>query len=60
MPKLDETNVVAWVLAALGAACGIAAAYVQGGLFAGLTAASAAFTGLSGAWGYTSRPVAKG
>lgn len=53
-----QTNIVGWALAAFGAACGVAAAYVQGGLFAALTAASAAFTSLAGAWGYASRPKA--
>jgi uncharacterized membrane protein YjjP (DUF1212 family) len=46
---------VAWALAAVGMACAVAAAYLQGGAFAALTAASVGFNGMAGGLGYTTR-----
>lgn len=58
MPKLDDTNVVGWALAMIGTICGIAAAYVHGGLFEALTVASGACMSLAGISGWASRPPA--
>jgi hypothetical protein len=55
---LTNTNLIGWGLAMAGLICGVLAAYVQGGKFAALSAASAGFTSMAGIWGYTSRPPA--
>ena len=49
---------IGWALVALGGGCGVAAAFVKGGVFEALTAASAAFTGAAAMWGYTNKPPA--
>ncbi len=50
-------EVIGWALAALGAVFGIAAAYVKGGTFEALTAASASCTALATAFGWISKPA---
>lgn len=49
-------NIIAWALAASGAACAIVAAYLQGGKAAAWGAAGAALTGAAGVLGWTARP----
>ena len=47
---------IGWALVAAGGLCGVAAAWVKGGAFEALTAASAAFTAAAGVWGYANKP----
>ena len=49
---------IGWALAALGGLCAVAAAWVKGGAFEALTAAGAAFTSASVAWGFVNKPPA--
>lgn len=49
---------VAWGLAAAGLACAVAAAALQGGWVAGLSAASAGLTSMAGLLGYINKPAA--
>ena len=49
--EMRKHEIFGWVLACIGAGCGIAAAYVTQELPGALAAASAAFTALSVTWG---------
>lgn len=56
--SMSERDVITWGLAAASVVCGIAAAFIKGGLFEALTAASTGLMGLAVAWGYTAKPPA--
>ncbi len=51
-------EMIGWTLAGLGGVCGIAAAALQGGLVAALSAASGVLTVSAGVFGYVSKPPA--
>ena len=58
MPE-NTREIIGWTLAVAGLGCGILAAYVKGGTFEALTAASAGFTSMAAVWGYANKAPAK-
>lgn len=55
---MPDLNWPAWVLAALGSACSVYAAYLTGGQVAALGAAGTAFFTAAGILGWTGKPKA--
>ena len=55
---MTQKELIGWGLVACGGACGVAAAFMQGGVIPALSAASAAFTATAAMWGYTNKPPA--
>ena len=49
---------IGYILAAAGLGCAVAAASIQGGVVAGLSAAGAGLTSLAAVWGYVSKTPA--
>ncbi|MGE5510349.1 MAG: hypothetical protein ACM31O_03745 [Bacteroidota bacterium] len=58
MGDVTQRELIGWGLAMAGLVCGVAAAAVQGGWFAALSAASGGLTSMSMTWGFLSRQPA--
>ena len=52
---MTKRELIGWGLAALGAVCGVAAAWLKTDLAGALAAASTALTGLAATWGVINR-----
>ena len=55
---MSTRELIGWALVAGSGVFAVAAAFVKGGLFEALTAASTACAGAAAMWGYTNKPPA--
>jgi len=56
---MSTRELIGWALVAGSGVFAVAAAFVKGGLFEALTAASTACAGAAAMWGYTNKPPVK-